>query len=605
MGILQNSKTKIIAQCILALLVAIAYAPTFSGEFILDDRPLVKDNLAIRQFGSPASYVFHEDGVSKEDHPDSHTGYYRPLVDLTYALDFKIWGMKPSGFRITNLVLHFLTCLILYQSLARLSRNPFIPFFAALLFALHPVNTESVAWVASRNNILVSLFSLLSFHYYLRNKNETRIRVGLLSYIFFALALCSKEFGVMLLPILFLYNRFVKDDKTTVKNEILGYIPFVFILFIYFILRAHTIGSVLTPLSTQSLWKSIYYVPFLIIFNLRLVLFPTGLHSFVISYPSDYLCWQALSGFAGASLLGFLLWKQRKNKIMVFSFLAFFIALFPILNIINTSAVTLVSMRWLYFPMMFLSFSLVRPLEKSLSVSRPIALCALVSVAVYLGAYSNVLNRNVWHDEDTFFEQEVLHFDNLFYAGGLAESLFDKRELIEAERYFQIAIDKCPHEARNYINYSALLIDTGRVDEALFFLDRAKPLKKTSFREGQWFNNRGMVLFQLGRKDEALTDFEKAVSVWPRESQFWSNLGGAYGSLEDYRNSISSFEKGLEIAPSSTGLVKNLAITYMKIGNYEEAITILERVPDYERKGSKDIMALLAKARQELSTKGN
>lgn len=595
-----KSPSKGLYPFILCVFIAAVYAPTFSGDFILDDRPLVTDNLFIRDFGSPGSYLFHEDGVEKEGLAAHHTGYYRPLVNFFYTLDYKLWGMRAFGFRLTNLILHLLTCFMLYHILIKLFENRLVSFLAALLFGLHPVNTETVAWVSARNNILVALFSLIAFYTYLKNSNKKKIWLGLLSYLSFAAALGSKEFAVMLLPIFFLYNRLIKRERGTARDEILGYIPFIIILCAYLVLRAHTIGSALTPLSPPNLWKSIYFVPFLIVYNLKLILVPYGLHSFIVHYPKDYLSWAALGGFAGLGLLILWLWKERKSVIVLFSFLSFLVALFPVLNIVQTSAVTLVSMRWLYFPMIFLSATLAWYSQKLLSLNRRLALGISGLVVVYLGTYSYILNQNLWHNEDIFFEQEVYHFDNYFYVGGLAESLFEKKNFMEAERYFQEAINRYPKESRNYINYAALLIETGREDQALIYLDRTKALIKGKFEKGQWFNNRGMAYFQLGKTDKALADFLEAVAYWPYESQFWSNLGGAYGSLGDYRNSISSLKKGLDIDPDSTDLSKNLAVTYMRMGDYEKAILTLEKIPAHQKETSKEIRALLIKARHEL-----
>ncbi len=600
-----KSPAKGLYPLILCVFITAVYAPTFSGDFILDDHPLVRDNLLIRDFGSPTSYLFHEDGVGKKGLAGQHTGYYRPLVNFFYTLDYKLWGMSALGFRLTNLILHLLTCFILYHVLIQVPGNRFVSFLAAFVFGLHPVNTETVAWVSARNNILVALFSLISFYTYLKNRNEQKIWVGLLSYISFAAALGSKEFAIMLLPIFFLYNRFIKTERRIARDEILGYIPFVIILCSYLVLRAQTIGSALTPLSPPNLWKSIYFVPYLIVYNLKLILVPYSLHSFIVHYPKDYLSWAALGGFVGLGLLALWLWKERKNVIVLFSFFSFLTALFPVLNIVHTSAVTLISMRWLYFPMIFLSASFAWYSQKLLNLNRRLVLGISGLVVVYLGTYSYVLNQNLWRNDDTFFEQEVLHFDNSFYVGGLAESLFEKRNFMEAERYFQEAINKYPKEPRNYINYAALLIETGREDQALIYLGRTKSLIKSNFEKGQWFNNRGMAHFQLGKTDKALTDFLKAVAYWPHESQFWSNLGGAYGSLEDYRHSISSLKKGLDIDPDSIDLRKNLAVTYMRMGDYERAILTLEKIPAHQKETSEEITTLLRKARHELRSKEN
>ena len=594
-----KSKAKIVFPLILSLFIIVAYAPTFSGKFILDDKPLVKDNLSLKEFSKPAFYLSHEDGVSDESFPGYHTGYYRPLVNLFYTIDYKIWGMNPSGFRTTNLILHLLTCIMLYQFLRKMLGGNLIPFSVTLLFGLHPVNTESVAWITSRNNILVTLFSLISFYYYLKEKNERRVWAGVLSYISFVAALLCKEFGVMLLPIFFLYNRLMANNSKICKDETLGYIPYILIIFFYFILRANVIGSILTPISTPNLFRNLYFVPFLIAYNLKLICIPYSLHSFIIQYPDNYLSWKALAGFICLGFLAFFLWRERKNKIFLFSFVAFFVALFPVLNILHTSAVTKVSMRWLYFPMIFLSFSCVWYCEKFIKIHRFVVISGLSAIIIYFGTYSYLLNQHLWHDEKSFFTQEILHFNNTLYAGGFAESLFNEGNVRDAERYFQRAINNYPHETNNYINYAALLIDTDRPDTALMYLDKAQSLPMASNERGQWFNNAGIAYFQLKKQDKAVMSFKKAVVFSPHESQFWANLGSAYGSAGDYENSVFFLQKGLNIDPDSIQLRKNLSITYINMGDFKNAIVTLEKIPSQEREKDIEVNVLLKKAKDK------
>jgi tetratricopeptide (TPR) repeat protein len=205
-------------------------------------------------------------------------------------------------------------------------------------------------------------------------------------------------------------------------------------------------------------------------------------------------------------------------------------------------------------------------------------------VLVYFGTYSYVLNRNLWHNEGTFFTQEVLGFNNYFYAGGLAENLLGKENYPEAERYFRIAIENYPHKAKNYINYSALLIETGRPEEAISLLNRARSFPRTWKERGEWYNNMGTACFNLKKRREALKYFMKAVRLWPNEPQFWGNLGSAYGSLGDYVNSVSALRRGLDMDPDSVQLRKNLAVAYRRMGDHAQAIKVLEKIPIARRR---------------------
>jgi len=583
---------------IISLLVVLVYFPTFSGTFILDDHSLVQNNPYIRQLRPITSYFAQEDGLTDVGDAGSyHTGYYRPLINVTYWLDYKLWGMSAPGFRTTNLILHVLTCLLLFKVLMSLVNNRKACFLATVLFALHPVNTESVSWVTSRNNILVTLFSLSAIYFYIKGWENESMKAQVFSVMCFILAILSKEFGLMVLPMFFLYQRFLGKDRKNITKEVSWYILFGIILILYFILRKSVTTSLLTPSEMEAIWTRVYFFPYLILVNLRLILFPYGLHSFVIDYPDAYFGWEAIAGFLACILLGLFIWRERRERIVSFSLLSFFISIAPILNIIPTSAVTLISMRWLYFPMAFFSIAVSRFIQRLMRINRIVTLACIGLVSLYFGAYSYLLNKELFHDEDTFFEQEVVEFHNYFYAGGFAENLLDKRNYREAEQYFRLAIKNYPNRAKNYINYSALLIEAGRIKASLISLNKAKSLTMTRSERGEWFNNLGMVHFKLGKRDEAIRNFKEAVLLNPKEAQFWANLGGAYGSRNDYQNSLMALKKGLEMAPGSLKVRKNLAVTYIRMKEYDKAISLLEEISPKER-AEMGISGLLLKARK-------
>jgi tetratricopeptide (TPR) repeat protein len=149
----------------------------------------------------------------------------------------------------------------------------------------------------------------------------------------------------------------------------------------------------------------------------------------------------------------------------------------------------------------------------------------------------------------------------------------------------------------NYVNYSALLIDTARSEEALLYLTRARSLTMTYNERGQWFNNTGMAYFKLGKNTEALKNFGKATIFSPNEPQFWNNLGATYGYLGEFENSVLVLKRALEIVPDSISLRKNLAVTYIRMEDYEKAISVLEKIPGKNR-DEFAINALLLKAQK-------
>ena len=578
---------------IMTVLVVLVYAPTFSGGFLLDDRPLIQKNPYIKTFHSPISYLAQEDGITDEAGTgDYHTGYYRPLINLTYSLDHKLWGLSAPGFRATNLFLHIICCFVLFHFLQFLVNDRHAALWATLIFAIHPVNTETASWIASRNNILVTVFSISSLFFYIKGWEGGRRLNRAASVLTFALAILSKEMGLMVVPMFFLYQRLLSRTRRNVREELLSYLPFIIVMVGYFVLRKGVTASYFSPSEIAGFWNRICFAPYVILWNLRLIFLPYGLHSFVVDYPATYLSWRFLAGLCYVGFLCVFIWKQRKNRLLIFSVLSFHVALFPTLNIAPTSAVTLVSMRWLYFSMAFLSLACAQLIRDFLKISRFITIGILCSILVYLGSYSYILNSSLWYKEDNFFRQEVLGFRNYYYAGGLAENLLDKKEYQEAERFFELAIQHYPRKAINYINYSALLTDTGRPDVALAYLKKAKPLSKTRNRLGQWCNNMGVAHFHLKNHEEALKNFMKAVIYCPRRVEFLVNMGGAYTANGDYAKGASVLEKTLEIAPDSASLRKNLALTYIQMKRYGDAMTVLQGIPkkEWERHGVQKLL---------------
>jgi len=547
---------------IIALLAVIAYVPTFTGSFILDDRALIEQNHYVTELQSLRSYLSQEDGITDRGDAESyHTGYYRPLINLTYWIDYKLWGMKASGFRTSNLILHLLCCLALYKLLFLLVDNRWALCGIVALFALHPVNTESVSWVTSRNNIVVTLCILLSFYWYiiawLKNSNMS----FMLAVFCFACALLSKEFAVMLLPVFFLCHRLVFQGERYYAREVARYMPLVMIVIGYFILRYGVTDSLLTPADMSDFWQRVYFVPYLIAWNLKLILLPWNLHSFHVSYPGEYLDWRALLSIVLFLALCLTLWCRRKDRLLLFSLLSALLFMFPVLNVIPTAAISLVAMRWIYLPMAFGSIAAALFLQWGINRRRAFTVAVLCLFVAYCGVYTFVLNQYLWHDEDTFFTAEVEQFGNQqLYAGDMAEKLYQQGRYEAAEQYFLIAVKSRPSNARNYINYAALLIDVGRYALALSYLEEAKELAKTVEDRKELLNNMGVALVQRGKPDEAADCLRRALEIDPEYAEAYNNYGVALMHQGRIGEAILNFQEALKLNGEYADAAKNVKI---------------------------------------------
>jgi tetratricopeptide (TPR) repeat protein len=272
-----------------------------------------------------------------------------------------------------------------------------------------------------------------------------------------------------------------------------------------------------------------------------------------------------------------------------------------VMNIVSTSAVTLISMRWLYFPMIFLGPLVCLALTKLLKTRKEFAMIGLFLVLAYFGVYSYILNKDLWQNEEAFFPTEIHEFGNSFYAYGYAAEHMEKKEFEKAEKYFRIALEGYYNkDAAAHIEYSGLLVQLNRPLEALALLEKDNALPKRKTQRGQWYNNLGTAYFKLGKVDDAIESFEKSVSYHPTESLFWANLGGAYGSIRAYPKSADALMKGLRLDPKSVEIRRNLAITYMHLEKYQEAMDVLREI-DPERFGEdQGLDSLLKKVKSRL-----
>ena len=498
---------------VLTVVVGLINFPLFGGDFVSDDEVLIKENRYITETQRIGSYLSQEDGiVDPEDKTTFHTGYYRPLLNITYHLDYRLWGMQAAGFRATNVLLHLLTCLVLYEGLRRCFGFKEGAFWAVLLFAVHPAQTEAVAIIVSRNNLLVTFFSLVSFFSYVvwwKKRLPLALAVSLLS---FALSLFSKEFALVQVPLLFLYHRFLGHEKAAARREIISYLPFAVIVLIYVALRQTVVGSYwqIPP----DLFKRLLFVPYLILYNFKIVFFPYELHSFYVRYPASVSAPEVLFPFLFLIILSLLLFFKRKKRLLLFGVVSFLVGLVPVLNLVSKNSVSLIAMRWLYFPLSYLALALAALLEFTGEDKRLVVKRSIISlIALFFAFLSYTLNAYLWKDQKTFLKQEAEHFRNCLYVGDYAEILLKGKKYGEAEAYFSQAL-ACPIVwSRLYINYGALLIETGRGSEALNILESAKDRPMINKERVSWHNNLGAACLLLKRYDCAREHFLAGLSL--------------------------------------------------------------------------------------------
>ena len=178
------------------------YANTFGNSFVWDDELLVIRNGYIKDWSHfPEIFkinLFHS--ISRKGN------YYRPLQSLSLLFDYSLWGLRPFGYHLTNVLLHIANAVIIYFLIGMISRSRRISLLTALLFLVHPIHTQAVTYISGRADPLAAFFFLLAFYLYVKSVALNKLAPYLGSLLFFLLALLSKEAALIFPLTLLLYE---------------------------------------------------------------------------------------------------------------------------------------------------------------------------------------------------------------------------------------------------------------------------------------------------------------------------------------------------------------------------------------------------------------
>ena len=188
---------------LIAAAVILCYINTLQNPFIWDDEEIIVNNYLIRNWkNAPEMFktsVFGEN-LGK-------IGFYRPLQLFSYSIDYSFWKLNPIGYHISNIIFHLLNVLLVFFLLIKLGIKRNFSFFASLLFAIHPINTEVVTYISGRGDLLFLFFSLLCFIFFI-NGTKGKQWHYFVSVILFILAILSKENAIVIPFIILVYYYF-------------------------------------------------------------------------------------------------------------------------------------------------------------------------------------------------------------------------------------------------------------------------------------------------------------------------------------------------------------------------------------------------------------
>ena len=531
------------------------YANSFQNQLFWDDDDNIVKNLYIKSWRFLPNY-FTENLIAGAG---LHSNYWRPLLLFSFSIDYKVWKLLPLGYHLTNTLLHILNAFLIYYLLFLIFKKRNVAFLTALIFLIHPVQTEAVTYVSGRGDPLSILFILISFISYIFGKEKKKNKFLILSYLFFVFALLTKE-SVIFFPGLILFYEILNRERF---KKILTHIsPLFLIALVYLILRLTVLnfGQTLNLYGEENIFtKNIHYRIFtflnILLIYYSLCFFPLHLHMerttpilTTIAHPGVIFSLFILLFVAFISIYTF----KKGNKIFAFGFGWFFISLFPLSNIFVPISGLLYE-HWLYFPLVGFSLILsylifeILPKLKFRKILTPTSYFVLL---IFLGFLSirTILRNFDWKDPITFYNQTLRYSETARVHNNLAMAYADKKDFEKAIFHYQRAIEISDIYPQTHNNLGNAYKEVGQIEKAIEEFEKAIEMDPYFFFA---YNNLASLYVEQKEYDKAIEVYQRYLKIMPKNLNTLYNLGVVYYLKKDYDNAISTFQKILEIQPQN------------------------------------------------------
>jgi tetratricopeptide (TPR) repeat protein len=555
----------------LAVLTVLVYLPAMQGGFLWDDDQFLTENPFVR----PA------DGLWRMWLPTPGHDYY-PATWASYWLEWRLWGTETTGYHVTNVLLHVLGALLVWQVLQALRVR--WAWLAALVFAVHPVGVESVAWISERKNVLSLVFYALTVLAYLRFERDGARRSYWWALGLFVLALLSKTSGVML-PFVLLLGAWWQRG-TIDRRDLWRSVPFFLLAGAFGVLTiwsqhqiapgAKVVFAGSLPATEQrDLLFRLGAAGHVFWFYLFKVLAPVGLMAIypLWNFNTPTAAFWLPSLAVGGVIAGAWYWRAKGGRAVLMGVLSFGVMLFPVLGI---------------FDRPYIGRSPV--VTDHLQYLAMIGIIALVvgGIATLPRPAGNVLGVGVvgallflsWHRAACFQNEETLWTDTLAKNPAanqahvrLANVFLKAGNLPAAVEHFADAVRLKPHDAKTRSNLAGALAQQGRIEEAIQHFTAALRDQPNS---AEIRYNFGLALASRGRFVEAIQQFTRAIRQQPNYASAHFSLGNAHLAQKQFTEASAAYAAALRCQPNYFAAQYNWGIALAQAGQMGDAIPHLE-----------------------------
>lgn len=577
----------------LILITFIVYHEVLHHDFVnFDDSKLIFQNKVVTESAQPVKDSFTW-GL--------YDGHYKPMVFLSWWVEYKLVGETPWLFHLDNLLLHlcnvvlvfFLGRSLLPQFGLKKDKIIFGSALLAALFAVHPLHVESVAWAVERKDVLFSFFFLLGWLVYIRYISRPKPLLLVAVAVLYLLSMLSKSMGITLIAVLFLtdllYQR--KGLKRLVVEKIPAFLCFLTGAYLFGLLGGISdIGAELLPTvelgapnvggeSEQlGLWNSVEIHATKLLLWLLHILFPARL-SVVYLGASTMKAVGAFKYIAPFVLGGLVYGAYRLRAArpeLLFGLLFFLITISPIIPVSTTGGIgVFLSDRYTYIPMLgILVILLGAALRLRAANLKHIAL-PIAGLAVLALSLMSFRAIKVWENSETLWTNALVKVgDNAAAYNGRGKYYLELEAYDKALSDFDAAIKANPRYALSHFNRCVLMIELGNFEEALASISNYLNIRT---KEWQAFEKRAYIYDQLGQPEAALRDIGRALALKPNAASLYVTSADIYINTEQWDKAMENIKRSIELTPDYWLAYQKEALLYEYLNNMDAALASIDK----------------------------
>ncbi len=561
---------------ILAALIFVSYIPVWQNGFVWDDKPYILLSDMVKNFDLKA--IFTEYAV----------GNYHPFTMLSFAIEYALVKEQTWLYHLDNLLLHSINSWLVFRLLQKLNGNFLTSIVTAILFAIHPLHVESVAWAAERKDVLYTLFLLLSIWFYIKFDEKQDYKLYAFSILLFIASCMSKGMAVVL-PAILIITDYCFLKKPINAKLFLNKIPYFVITFVFAYMATHAqkdAGADATSVISQAytMGERIAMSCYAFCFYWVKTVLPFKLLAFYPypgkpngSLPAIY----SLGLLGVLVLVGIIFWLGRKDKRIWWAGAFFLIAVSTVLQFPFPVGSAIVADRYYYLssigPLFLVGLTFNRFYQKSKA-----ALPVFAIVALGLCGLS-FKQTATWKNGLTLFTPADKEFPNdAMILSNLGWHYLENKEFPTSKGYLMRADDGGFKNGDVCRTIGSMFLDEGDHKTALKYFDRSTQyLPKTN--RTNWLI--GTANYRLANMSEAERYYREAVANEPKNAEYLNVLGLALTGTNKFDEARKNFDEAIKLQPDLWDAYLNHSFTYRKESKFDQEIKELEvllaKNPDY------------------------